>query len=50
MFLMKMRMPVEKGNAAIKDPAFGKKMEEMLQALEPGGVFRLGRGPAGVAT
>ena len=34
-FLMKVRMPVEKGNAAIKDPDFGKKMEGMVQALKP---------------
>ena len=34
-FLMKMRMSVEKGNAAIKDPNFGKKLQEMLQDLKP---------------
>ena len=34
-FLMKMRMPVEQGNAALKDPEFGKKMEEMVGALKP---------------
>ncbi|MBI2866948.1 MAG: DUF3303 family protein [Chloroflexi bacterium] len=34
-FLMKMRMSVEKGNAAIKDPNFGKKMQEMIQDLKP---------------
>ncbi|MSQ26024.1 MAG: hypothetical protein EXR49_07135 [Dehalococcoidia bacterium] len=34
-FLMKMKMDVEKGNAAIKDPNFGHKMQELLANLKP---------------
>ncbi len=34
-FLMKMKMDVEKGNAAIKDPNFGHKMQELVANLKP---------------
>jgi hypothetical protein len=29
-FIMKIRFPVDAGNAALKDPEFGKKMQEYL--------------------
>lgn len=33
--LMEMRMPVEKGNAAIKDPNFQQNLKAMLDDLKP---------------
>ncbi len=33
-YIMKMRMPVEKGNEKIKDPQFGHKMKELLAEIK----------------
>lgn len=33
-FLVKMRMPIERGNDAIKNPQFGQKMNELLKELK----------------
>ncbi len=34
-FLMKVKMSVEKANAALKDPNFGQKMKGMIDELKP---------------
>lgn len=34
-FLLKTRIPVEAGNALIRDPNFGNKMKEILSDIKP---------------
>jgi hypothetical protein len=38
-YIMKMRMPVEKGNQALRDPEFGKKMNELLTEIKAEGAY-----------
>lgn len=33
-YIMKMRMPIEAGNAAVRDPEFGAKMREALMEIK----------------
>ncbi len=33
-YIMKMRMPIEAGNAALKDPDFGAKMQQLLMEIK----------------
>jgi hypothetical protein len=33
-FMMKIRIPIEKGNAALKDPHFGQKMGKLLAEIK----------------
>jgi len=33
-FIMKIRFPIDSGNAGLKDPEFGKKMQDYLAAVK----------------
>jgi hypothetical protein len=33
-YIMKLRIPIEEGNEALKDPQFGKKMNELLAEIK----------------
>ncbi|HEX9784921.1 MAG TPA: hypothetical protein VGA56_19605 [Opitutaceae bacterium] len=34
LFLLKVRIPIEAGNTALRDPDFGKKMNELLASIK----------------
>ena len=38
-FLVKTTIPVEAGNALVRDPNFGKRMEELLGDIKPEAVY-----------
>ena len=38
-FIVKATIPVEAGNALVRDPNFGKKMEDILADLKPDAVY-----------
>ena len=38
-FLMKVTLPVEKGNALVRDPNMGQRMETMMSDIKPEAVY-----------